>query len=87
MPRWVTVNTEGCVAGLFDQEENTERADNANSVSNEIEVPSEVMQAGNHSEDIAMVRAAGLNVDDDNDPAPESIPDSTVITVDGGKWG
>ena len=34
-----------------------------------------------------MVRATGLNVDDDNDPAPENIPYSTVITVDGVKWG
>ena len=41
--RWVTMNTKGCVAGMFDQEENTERADNANSVSNEIGLPSEVI--------------------------------------------
>ncbi len=43
VPRWVTVNTEGGGAGLFDQEENTEMAINANSVDNGVEVPPEVM--------------------------------------------
>ena len=70
MPRWVTVNIEGGVAGLFDQGETIESTGDVNGTDNGIEVPPEVMQARNHSEDIAMVRAAGLNVDDDNDPAP-----------------
>lgn len=30
---------------------------------------------GNNAEDIATVRALGLDVDDDNNPAPENIPD------------
>ena len=30
---------------------------------------------GNRSEDIAMVSAAGFDIDDDNAPLPENIPE------------
>lgn len=42
------------------------------------EIQPEVLRAGNNSEDIAMVRGQGLDVDDDNEPAPEN-----VLTDDG----
>ena len=39
-----------------------------------------VFNTRNCKEDIAMVRSLGMTVDDDNDPAPENIPDLTSIT-------
>ena len=55
------------------------------------EIDRGVFQARNNAEDIANVRAQGLDVDNNNDPAPENIPDaSTVppIAVNPGQtWG
>ena len=85
MPCWVTVTTEGGTSGLFNQDGNTENTgDNDNGIEVRLEVRLEVVQAGNHAEDIAMVRAAGLSVVDDNAPAPENIPDPTQMQVDTG---
>ena len=38
------------------------------------ELDNDVFRCGNNTEDIANVRAMGLDVDDDNEPAPENIP-------------
>ena len=37
------------------------------------------------SEDINRLRAAGFDIDDDNDPAPENIPDNSTTGDD--FWG
>eukprot|EP00956_Cyclotella_meneghiniana_P035815 scaffold118478_cov62-Cyclotella_meneghiniana.AAC.8 len=57
-------------------------------------IDSEVLRAGNNAEDIALVRAQGHDVDDDNEPAPENIPtDDTPGTNEddglypGQSWG
>jgi hypothetical protein len=47
----------------------------------------EIFFAQTRAEDIARVRAEGLEVDDDNDPAPENVPglfDMPPAVVDGG---
>ena len=40
------------------------------------EIPQEVQHARNVREDIALVQAMGFMVDDDNNPAPENIPEN-----------
>jgi hypothetical protein len=54
----------------------------------------DVFFARNNSEDIARVRAKGFEVDDDNDPAPENLPqlfDNPTVTdtglYEGQTWG
>ena len=54
----------------------------------------DVFFARNNSEDIARVRAEGFEVDDDNDPAPENVPqlfDNPTVTdaglYKGQTWG
>ena len=42
------------------------------------EISQNILQTGNRSEDIMMVRAQGLDVDDDNEPLPENIPTTTT---------
>jgi len=38
------------------------------------DIGEDIFRMGNRAEDIAMVRAAGFVVDDDNDPLPENVP-------------
>ena len=40
------------------------------------EIPQEVQHAGNVREDISLFQAMGFMVDDDNNPAPENIPEN-----------
>ena len=42
-----------------------------------LEVPANFTHMANRAEDIAAVRGMGMMVDDDNEPAPENIPDET----------
>ena len=53
-----------------------------------------IFNAQNRAEDIALVRAMGFEVDDDNEPAPENIPvaDAPLFRLGGGlhegqEWG
>ena len=47
---------------------------NPNTEDEGVELVDEVVHAGNHAEDITLVRAQRLIVDCDNEPAPENIP-------------
>ena len=64
--------------------------DNGNLVQ---EVDPQLNFATNCAEDIVMVCNQGYNVDDDNKPAPENIPEEAAPTVDneglfpGQQWG
>ena len=55
--------------------------------------PDDVFFSRNNAEDIARVRAEGFEVDDDNDPAPENVPqgDAPPVTdaglYEGQTWG
>jgi hypothetical protein len=57
-------------------------------VDNGVEIDREVLRSTNRQEDIDFVRAQGLDVDDDNDPAPENIPqaDDAVASSDDGLY-
>ncbi len=53
-----------------------------------------IFHLGNSAEDIALVHIQGLEVDDDNEPAPENVPDKTgvcdrsgLVGAHGQKWG
>ena len=52
-----------------------------------------IFNAQNRAEDIALVRAMGFEVDDDNEPAPENIPAPDAPLLEGGalregqEWG
>ena len=52
-----------------------------------VEVVPEIFHAGNSAEDIAMVRNQGLDVDCDNDPAPENVPTEEPIVNIEQEWG
>ncbi len=66
--RYCKVETEGPTDHLFGNDAAPEAA--AEEVGEE--VPEEVLHA--HSEDVNLIRNAGFDVDDDNEPAPENIP-------------
>ena len=58
------------------------------------DIETEVLRAGNNAEDIALVRGQGLDVDDDNDPAPENVPTADGLSTNeddglypGQSWG
>ena len=55
----------------------------------ETPIPVEVARAGNVAEDISLVCALGFMVEDDNDPAPENIPQAALPNdlYDGQSWG
>eukprot|EP00559_Dactyliosolen_fragilissimus_P002711 CAMPEP_0184872744 /NCGR_PEP_ID=MMETSP0580-20130426/41459_1 /TAXON_ID=1118495 /ORGANISM="Dactyliosolen fragilissimus" /LENGTH=665 /DNA_ID=CAMNT_0027375583 /DNA_START=1012 /DNA_END=3007 /DNA_ORIENTATION=+ len=78
--RWVKVVTEGAAEHIFrDEEEENPTTDNPNEKEAEgAVIDDNVFRAGGHAEDIALVRAQGLDVDDDNLPAPENIPIATT---------
>ena len=46
------------------------------------EISEIVFRAGNRTEDIQMVRAQGLDVDDDNEPSLENIPTNNTTPAD-----
>ena len=88
--RWAKVNIEGGAEHFFDS--NTVSAtETGDTIESEliVEIDPSVLHAGNRAEDIALVRAQGLMVDDDNDPAPENIPDLNAPEADtpNGQWG
>ena len=52
------------------------------------DLPEEIFQSKNRAEDIANIRGMGLDVDDNNDPALENIPDQEEPTpLEGQEWG
>ena len=79
--RWVKVIEEGAEEHLFQQAANEQQntggpeAENAPEGENQIVLGEEIFNAGNNAEDIALVLNQGLNVDCDNQPAPENIPE------------
>jgi len=53
-----------------------------------------IFHLGNRAKDIALVCAQGLEVDNDNEPAPEKVPEETggcdrsgLVGAHGQKWG
>jgi hypothetical protein len=57
------------------------------------EVPIDSFQLGNRVEDIAIARHQGFDVDDDNEPAPENVPQANDVAetdtglYPGQRWG
>ena len=78
--RWVKVETEGAEEHIFVEEDKEEPASvDVNTNGEETEAIDDVVfRARSRAEDIAMVRAMGLDVDDDNVPAPENIPENAT---------
>ena len=85
--RWAKVLTEGAIEHLFDssepsQQDSTGSGANRRPVEEEgQEIDDQVLRARNCPEDISTVRAQGLEVDDDNKPAPENIPCADEPTI------
>jgi len=81
--RWCKVIEEGAEEHLFERIAQ-QRVREAQVAGNEgrdeeaTDIGEEIFRMGNRAEDIAMVRAAGFVVDDDNDPLPENIPPLTI---------
>jgi hypothetical protein len=78
--RWAKVEVEGDSYEFFDKKEELPAVANAPTFTLEdLNRPIDTslldkMGRTSRAEDIAMARAQGLDVDDDNDPAPENIP-------------
>ena len=71
MKRWVKVTNEGSKEHWFERNKtaaDTEGAGEDTEYSAPID--STIVSSRNHSDDITMVRAQGLMVDNNNDPAP-----------------
>ena len=81
--RWCKVVTEGPEEKLFEEDRPAEAtpAPEPPAVVNERGGDDIALRSlSNRAEDIALIRAQGLDVDDDNEPAPENIPDATTTT-------
>lgn len=95
-PRFAKVTVEGPQEQIFDKEDDrNDGGTGGNGGIDEadddpVEVPT-VDRYGNHAEDVARLLAEGYDVDDDNAPAPENIPnrndssDDNFTSFDG--WG
>jgi len=91
--RWTKVEKEGSETQLFviNDEVSSNVSDNVNTpiesvneeggddeaIDDEVEITPNVLNARNTNEDIMYVRGLGLAVDDDNEPAPENVPEPT----------
>lgn len=81
IPRWAKVVEEGPAEHFFEKDgEQNNQGDGAAAANTEEdnegeEIPNEVLRARNHAEDIARVQAMGFMVDNDNEPAPENVPE------------
>jgi hypothetical protein len=69
VPRYCKVTKEGPPESFFETAEAPEQEEEAVDVSDRI--PEDALHG---QADVDLVRATGINVDDDNDPAPENIP-------------
>ena len=80
----IKVVAEGHPSGFWgDAPAPTELPPDAPVVGNEA-IDGDVFFARNNAEDIARIRAEGFEVDDDNDPAPENIPQGDEeLRIDG----
>ena len=89
--KWAKIIQEGDPASFFDQvaprqEAETQVLPTATNDDTD-EIPEQVFQSrGSNHEDISFVRSLGLGVDDDNDPAPENIPNGASINTEQ-SWG
>ena len=84
--KWMKVVTEGAVEHIFqDQDEDILIDETPNEIQEEVnQIDEVVFRAGGHAEDIALVRAQGLDIDDDNLPAPENIPVDNNVELPAG---
>jgi hypothetical protein len=76
--KWCKVVTEGAEASFLEEEE-APRIRRQGPTEEQLrgpELPSELRNA-TRQEDVAAIRAAGFDVDDDNEPVPENLPDAT----------
>ena len=71
--RYCHITEEGPAETLFDKDE-----DSANDSEAEVQETLLPQPTSDHREDIAAIVAAGLDVDDDNTPAPENVPERNV---------
>ena len=79
--RWVKVVTEGAIEHIFDNEDGPDIIPAVEQTVQEGEALSEVVfQSSGQAEDVALIRSLGLDVDDDNMPAPENIPEQASTT-------
>ena len=90
MKRWAKDTNEGSEEHLF--ERNKTKADTEVPGSDTEEyflIDITIVRSRNSYDDIAMVRALGLMVDNDKEPAPEDIPDRTTnkSSTPKSKWG
>ena len=76
MKRWAKVTDEGSEENFFERKKTAADTEGAGSDTEEsVPIDSTVVCSGNHSDGIALVRSQGLMEGNDNDPAPENIPD------------
>ena len=88
--RWEKVTNEGSKEHFFERNKTTDDTEGAGADTEESPpIDSTIVHSGNHYDDIAMVRSQGLMVENNNDPAPENIPDGTTTesSTPNGKWG
>ena len=96
--RWVKVIEEGSEDQLFTEEvdkKENEKGLNAatHSEGGENLLPDGIYDFGNCKEDIILAKNLGIDVDDDNEPAVENVPDSSQVQHDknslyeGQSWG
>ena len=80
--RWVKIINEGAAEHYFEEDNNQQQNAggpvdvNEPDLENEQVLDEHIFNARNNAEDIALVLNQGLNVDCDNEPAPENVPEA-----------
>jgi hypothetical protein len=91
--RWVKVSEEGPPSEMFEDVVMEPAESEDGEAEDDPDIPEELFNRNRgrngHREDIAAFRSAGFDVDDDNEPAPENLPEAnTNATQDTARqWG
>lgn len=80
--RWCKISKEGPEEKFFSPPQDKQASETVAEATNEdvSEVTGRLFGTRAVAEDIANIRRQGLDVDDDNEPAPENIPDANTTT-------
>ena len=78
--RWAKVVEQGAAEHFFKIQDAPRATANAGASNKpdapeQVEIGKDIFCASDDAEDIALVRGQGLNVDDDNEAAPENVPE------------
>ena len=84
--RYAKIVTEGPAEGYFDENAVAENVEEE-AKDEEMMLPTEIVEAAQREQvEVQDARALAIELDDDNEPAPENVPDDNAVPA-AGQWG